>query len=133
MQQSGMKVRLIELRSLPGPEHKDSPDVPVDYRTYLLEHLNRVDPEKGVTFEAMEKRLELRARLRDAGDTWIISEDEWAELSSALQAQRWIVVSSNIAQFIRDVVSAPSQDGGLSVLAKASSNNGSAAVGAPSS
>ena len=100
-----MSVRLIELKTLPSNTDRNEPEVV--YRDMLMKQLSRVSQQAGISYEDIEKRLELRKSLRSAGDTWIVSEAEWAEIKALLTSERWAIVSENICQLVRDVCSAP--------------------------
>lgn len=101
-----MKVRMIELKTLPFVDG----DLELNYREVLLAQLNRVDPQKGLSYDDIEKRLELRRSLKDAGDTWLIANDKWEEVKALLKAEKWQVVSENLMTFIGDVNAATEVD-----------------------
>lgn len=103
-----MKARLIGLKTLPARE--ETKDLACDYRALLLEQLNRVDAQSGLSVSDIEQRLAARKSLMGSGDTWIASEEEFQMVKTALSTQRWAVVSENLVQFIHDVNSAAETD-----------------------
>lgn len=104
-----MKARLIELKTL---EAVPGEDVALDYRGMLMAQLNRIDPKAGLTYEEIERRLDMRRSLRQAGDTWIVEPSVWEELKTLLKSERWTLVSDNLIFFIKDINQAPETEVG---------------------
>ena len=99
-----MKARQIELKTLPADKDAEEPET--NYRTMLLGQLNRIE-QSGLTYSEIEKRLELRKSLKASNGTWLLDEPAWQQLKTLIEGSRWLIVSDNIAQFIRDVLNAP--------------------------
>lgn len=100
-----MKARLIELKVLPGNPDADEPQI--NYRTLLLGQVNRIDPKVGLSVTEIEKRLEMRKSLKEAGDTWIVNDETWNHVKYLLATEMWAIISENLMQMIRDVNNAP--------------------------
>ena len=97
-------ARKFELKTV--PIIKGDGEV-LDYRDTLMMILRTPsDPQRGIDYEEMSKRISLINKIRDAGEYVLLEESDWCEVRDTFLAHRFGRVFESVVQLGDDILAA---------------------------